>query len=179
VSAAIPTALQAECLPLQHDTPAASSDFLQNLLLRLIHFPRVAFVFIVETMQMQETMNNVEPKLLDERVFKTSRMTARCFHADKDFAVLKRQDIRRPRSMKEFSVKIRHAAIGNNQNRNFRQFHQIGRSGPSQAQAKPQGALRELLKTGGVDCDGPLQISHRNLRLGCARRTPVHPFPLA
>jgi TFIIF-interacting CTD phosphatase-like protein len=69
----------------------------QNPLLNLLHFARAIFRLVIESVQMQETMYDVQLKLERERVFKHTSVSFGCLNADEDFTVLKSQDVSRTR----------------------------------------------------------------------------------
>jgi hypothetical protein len=76
----------------------------QNLFLHLVHVPRAGSRLIIETVQMEKTMDDIEAKLARERVSKRAGMSLCCLNADKDFAMLKSQHVGWPCSMHEFSM---------------------------------------------------------------------------
>jgi hypothetical protein len=81
----------------------------------------VSTLAIVETMQMQKAMHDVQSKFACERISERASMLSRCFNADKDFAMLKRQYVRRSRLIEELPMQRRHSTIGDKQNENLAQ----------------------------------------------------------
>jgi hypothetical protein len=80
--------------------------------LNLLHLAGVSTLAIVETMQMQKAVHNVQSKFAWERISESASVLSRCFNADKDFAMLKRQYVRWSRLIAELSMQRRHSTIG-------------------------------------------------------------------
>jgi hypothetical protein len=76
----------------------------KNFLLHFFHSACARLRPVIESVQMQQAMNNVQPQLSSQRVPKAARLALRCLRADKNFAVLKRQHIGRPWLLKELLV---------------------------------------------------------------------------
>jgi len=89
---------------LTHRAFSSTTSASKNASLRRFHFLRFAFVSIVETMQMQQAMDDVQAKLPRQRVPKLASMTTRGLRADENFPVLKRYHVRRSNSVKELSM---------------------------------------------------------------------------
>src|SRR5437016_7472407 len=94
---------------------------LQDPRLNSAHPFRVARVSIVKAVEMKQTMHNIELQLAIERIFELPRLPAGRLRADENFAVLKRDHVRRPGFAHEFSMERSNSSIGNDQDRNFRQ----------------------------------------------------------
>jgi len=86
-----------------------------------LHLTGVNAVAIVETVQMQEAMHDVQSKFACERISERASVPSRCFNANSDFAMLKRQHVRRSRLIKELPMQQRHSTIGDKQNENLAQ----------------------------------------------------------
>jgi hypothetical protein len=85
------------------------------------HPPGVSALAIVETMQMQKAMHDVQSKFAHERISEPASVPSRCFNADKDFAMLKRQHVGRAGLIEESSMHRRHSAIRDKPNKNLAQ----------------------------------------------------------
>ena len=70
-----------------HRAPATVA---QNFFLRFFHSARAGLRSIIESVQMQKTMNYVQLKLAHERVSKRTSVSFSRLNADKNFTVLKR-----------------------------------------------------------------------------------------
>ena len=70
-------------------------------------------------------MDDVELQLAHQRISKYMGMPFCCLDADKNFTVLKRQHVSRPRLAEKLAMQLRHPAIGNEPNENPWQFAQI------------------------------------------------------
>jgi hypothetical protein len=93
----------------------------ENSPLHSLHLTGVSAPAIVETVQMQKAMHNVESKFACERIPEDARVKPRCFNADKDFAMLKRQHVRRSRLIEKLPMQRRHSTIRDKPNENLAQ----------------------------------------------------------
>jgi hypothetical protein len=76
----------------------------ENSFLHPLHLTGVSALAIIETMQMQKAMHDVQSKFARERISERASVPSRCFNADKDFAMLKRQHVRRSRLIEELPM---------------------------------------------------------------------------
>src|ERR1051325_1309489 len=83
----------------------------QNFALNFLHLPGAEFVSIIEAMQMEQTVDYVQPQFVCERVSKSSRVTNGGVGADKNFAMLKCDHVCRPGCVHELPMQPRHLAI--------------------------------------------------------------------
>jgi hypothetical protein len=93
----------------------------ENSLLHPLYLAGVNTVTIIKTVQMQKTMDDVQSKFAPERISEDASVTSRCFNADKDFAVLKSQHVRRSRLIEELPMQRRHSTIRDKPNENLAQ----------------------------------------------------------
>jgi len=77
---------------------------LKNFPLHRLHPFHPNLVTIIKTVQMQQTVHKVQANLPRERVPKPARLFARQLGTDKNFAVLKGQNVRRPALAEELSM---------------------------------------------------------------------------
>jgi hypothetical protein len=89
--------------------------------LHLLHLTGVSAVSIIETVQVQEAMHDVQAKFADERISEDPSVMLGCLDADEDFAMVKRQYVRRSRLIEELPMQRRHSTIGDKQNENLAQ----------------------------------------------------------
>jgi hypothetical protein len=94
----------------------------KNLFLRPLHFACVSALSIIETVQMQKAMHDVQLKFARERIPEGASVPSRSLDADKNFAVLERQHVRRPRLIEKLSMQCSHSPIGNEQHKNLAQL---------------------------------------------------------
>jgi hypothetical protein len=87
-----------------------------------LHPPRASLRSVIEAVQMQKPMDDVEAKLTPERVSKSPAMPLRCFDTDKNFTVLKRKHVGRPRLVQESPVQKRHPTIRDKPDENRLRF---------------------------------------------------------
>jgi hypothetical protein len=66
-----------------------ATQSVKELLLGGAHFSRVGRISIVESLQMEETMDNIELDFADESVSESACVAARGFRAYENFTVLK------------------------------------------------------------------------------------------
>ena len=125
-------------------------------------------------------MHNVELQLAHQRtgslvdatlssrvlLSKCSGVIACGLDADKDFAVLKREHVRRPRFSEKFPVQKRHPPIGDEPNEDLGQVAQVASFPLSQLQAALHGACCECLKLTNIDADFSLQIPYADAEKG-------------
>src|ERR1041384_4606028 len=97
----------------------------QNFALSFVHLPGAGLVSIIEAMQMEQTVDYVQPQCVCERVSKSSRVTNGGVGADKNFAMLKCDHICGPGFIHELSMQRRHLSIGDDQHGNFAQLSEI------------------------------------------------------
>jgi len=111
-------------------------------------------------------MGDVKAKLARERVPKCSGMPFRCLDADKDFAVLKREDVGGPPLMQKFAMQKSHSTIRNQPDENLIQFLQVGVLLLMELQTAAHRFRGECLEFGNINTDFSLEISQENFR-GC------------
>jgi len=76
----------------------------QNFRLHLLHFPRAASGAIIESVEMKQTMYDVQPHLAYQRISKSVRISFGRRNAEKNLAVLERQHIGWSGLMKKLSM---------------------------------------------------------------------------
>ena len=76
----------------------------RNSLLCSLHLLRANLRAVIETVQVEQTMDEIKLKLVFERGAKLSRLTTRGFRADENFAVLKCDHISRFSFAEELSI---------------------------------------------------------------------------
>jgi hypothetical protein len=96
-------------------------------------------------------MDDVKLDLAHQRVSKNTGMPFCCLDADKNFTVLKRQDVGGSRLPEKLAMQLRHPAIGNKPNENPWQFAQIRLFPLSHLQTMAHSSCGELFKTNRVD----------------------------
>jgi hypothetical protein len=144
---------------------------LQNLLLHCFHFPRLAFLSITKSMQMEQSVRDVVPKLLNQGISKTPSMPPCCLYADKNLAVPKRKHIRGPTLTKKFSMQPRHSPIGDEQHGDFFQSTQLCAPASANAQNESENFLRGFLHRGQINPHRPLEIANEYPRAVRRRQT--------
>ena len=115
---------------------------------------------IIKSVQMEEPVNEVKLQLTRQRCLKLSRVTLGRFHTDKNFAVLKRNDIRRPGLIHELPVQPRHPTIGNKENVNAVRKIAGLKAALTNTGAGVESALSEGFERGNVYTKFPLYILH-------------------
>lgn len=85
----------------------------QNFRLHLLHFPRAASGAIIESVEMKQAMDDVQPHLAYQRISKSARISFGHRNAEKNLAVLERQHVGWPTLMKKLAMQLRHPPIGN------------------------------------------------------------------
>jgi hypothetical protein len=83
----------------------------KNSPLNDFHLPRVTLISIVESVQVEQTVDDVQAQLAREGVSEPFGITTSSLGADSDFAVLKRDHVGRPRFVHELSMQRCHPAI--------------------------------------------------------------------
>jgi hypothetical protein len=109
-------------------------------------------------------MDNVQLELAPERISKPMGMPFCRLDADKNFTVLKRQHVSRPRLAEKLPMQLRYPAIGNKPNENLWQFAQIRLLPLSHLQTMAHSFRRERLERGDVNRDFSLTITNGNFR---------------
>ncbi len=84
---------------------------LRDPILNRGHFPRGGWPGVVESVQVQQAVHDVELDLLFGRGTERARLSARSFGADENFAVLKRDHVRRAGNTEKLPMQLRDAAI--------------------------------------------------------------------
>jgi hypothetical protein len=128
---------------------------------------------VVETMEMEETVRDVQANLTFERVAKSPRVTSRCLNANKNLSVLKCDDIRRTRKMEKMAMQFRHAPIRNQNHGQLRQTRQDAWLSPRNFETLGQRTLRKFLQRIEWDAQSPLPVVHGDPRC-CASRVNLH-----
>ena len=109
-------------------------------------------------------MDDVQLQLAHQRISKYMRMPFCCLDADKNFTMLKRQDIGRSRFAEKLAMQLRHPAIGNKPNENPWQFAQIRLFPLSHLQTMAHSFRGELLEPGDIDRDFSLKTANAGAR---------------
>ena len=76
----------------------------QNFRLYLLHLPRAAAGAIIESVEMKQTMDDVQSHLAYQRIPKSARISFGRRHAEKNLAMLERQHIGWPALMKKLPM---------------------------------------------------------------------------
>jgi len=105
-------------------------------------------------------MDDVQLQLAHQRISKYVGMPFCCLDADKNFTVLKRQDVGRSRFAEKLAMQLRHPAIGNKPNENPWQFAQIRLFPLSHVQTMAHSFRGEVLKPVKLDWNSSLKIPH-------------------
>ena len=135
-----------------------------ELLLGAFHFGGASRGFVIKAKQVKEAMHDVEAQLEFHRGSEGARLALRRFDTDHDLAMLKRDDVRRTRFIKETLMQFGHAPVGNQDNVYL--FESCKHAGfPSrQLQTFGQGELRETLETRQFNPHPALPITNRYRR---------------
>ena len=127
-------------------------------LLHAFHLRCASRGFIVETMEMKEAVNKVEPQLVSNRCSELTSVPLRGLGANDDLAVLKRDHVRRARLVHELAVDPRDAFVGNENDVDLRQLFQHSGFSLPQFQARRKSGLGERLQRGQLHRDPALTI---------------------
>src|SRR6266568_6958877 len=103
-------------------------------------------------------MDHVQLELADQGISECARVTARGLDTDKNFAVLKREHVSRPRFFEKLPVQKSHPPIGNEPHEDLAQLTQITSFPLSQSQTTLHGAICEGFQLTNIDADFSLQI---------------------
>jgi hypothetical protein len=150
---------------LRSPIPAADA---QNSLLRRFHPARATRRSIVESVQMQETMHNVQFQLPHQRVAECTGVPARRLDTDEDFSVLKREHVSGPCLSHKFPMQKGHAPIGNEPDKNLGQVAQLGSFLFPQVETMFYSVTCELFEFSDVNRNLSLSIPHADARRVCA-----------
>ena len=93
----------------------------EDFLLRRTHPAALGRRAVVETIEMEEAMDEIEAQLMRERGAMRSRLPVCGFHTDEDLAVLKSDHVGRAGDSHEAVVQCTHPAIGDEENLNLLQ----------------------------------------------------------
>ena len=139
-----------------------AAQSVKELLLGRAHFSRVSRIPIVESLQMEETMNNVELYLADHSASESARVAERGFRAYENFTVLKSQHVSRTCFVPESAVQRRHSSVGNYQNQNLVQLREIDFPFLRQTRGTGHGLSSKLFQLDSAKRDFALQIANLN-----------------
>jgi len=119
-------------------------------------------------------MDHVQLELADQGISECARVTARGLDTDKNFAVLKREHVSRPRFSEKLPVQKSHPPIGNEPHEDLAQLTQITSFPLSQLQAMLHGSRCKGFKLTNIDADFSLEIPHADAGKGTLNlETPV------
>ena len=96
-------------------------------------------------------MDDVQLKLAHQRIAKYMGMPFCCLDADKNFTVLKRENVGGSRFAQKLAMQLRHPAIGNKPDENPWQFAQIRLFPLSHLQTMARSFRGKAFKTRRVD----------------------------
>ena len=155
--------MTAECVSLEalggHRPPLQMSGSGQ-LFLDPLHLSGGPSLFVVESMEVKETVGDVEPHLMVCRRAEAPRLPPRGLGADENLAVLKSDDVRRARFLKKTAMQFRHAPIGNKHDAHFFERSQHAVLWAPQLQTPLQRRFREALQHAQFYGNFSLPINH-------------------
>ena len=109
-------------------------------------------------------MHDAEFDLAHQRITKFASVPACGFDTDKDFAVVKRYDVRSVTVAEGLEMQFRDAPIGNEPDRNSIQLAQLGSFPLLQSQTTFHSIPCEPLQLGDIDRDFSLKVAHADSR---------------
>src|SRR5207237_716794 len=111
-------------------------------------------------------MDHVQLELADQGISECARVTAGGLDTDKNFAVLKRENVSRPRFSEKLPVQKSHPPIGNEPHEDLAQLTQITSFSLSQLQATLRRRCRKCFQLANIDRDFSLKIPHADAGKG-------------
>src|SRR5437868_12411337 len=133
-------------------TSFATECIAQQLILDLTHRRSGTRRRVIESAEVQQSMQNVEPQFILSRGTKRAGLTACRFGADHDFAMVKSEDISRTGNAGELLVQFRHLPVTNNGHTDHR-IRSGGKSESLMIRNHCAGDLRERLELGQANFD--------------------------
>src|SRR6516165_6832410 len=111
---------------------------------------------------MQTSVHDAQFDLAHQRITKFASVSAGGFDTDKNFAVVKSDDVSRVTFPEELEMQFRDAPIGNEPDGNSIQLAQLSSFAFLQLQTTLQSTTCEPFQLGDVDRDFSLKVAHRN-----------------
>jgi len=129
-------------------------------LLNAFHLCGARCGFVVDALEMKETVDKVEPQLVFDCRPELARLPFRGLHADDDFAVLKRDHVRRATLIHEPPVDLRDAFVGQKYDVDLRQSFEYRGFSLAQFQALSKRGLGECSQRAQLHRESALTIEN-------------------